>query len=148
MPNRPQPRFPEPNTQPYWDAVKGGELQYQQCSDCNEVVFYPKLHCTNCGSSNLAWKTSSGQGEVYTFSVIRQNRNPAFADLGPRKDEILRVLRSMSGIMDLLNPIRNESSVAHPNKDLLDSPEAALVINTARTILQYLDMKLSACNVS
>jgi len=81
------------------------------------------------------------------FSLMR-NQHPAFADLGPRKDEILRVLRSMSGIMDLLNPIRNESSVAHPNVDLLDPPEAALVINTARTILHYLDMKLSACNVS
>ena len=80
------------------------------------------------------------------FSLIR-NQHPAFADLGPRKDEILRVLRSMSGIMDLLNPIRNESSVAHPNKDLLDPPEATLVINTARTILHYLDMKLSAGTV-
>jgi len=81
------------------------------------------------------------------FSLIR-NQHPTFADLGPRKDEILRVLRSMSGIMDLLNPIRNESSVAHPNKDLLDPPEAALVINTARTILHYLDMKLAASNIS
>ena len=81
------------------------------------------------------------------FSLIR-SKHPAFASLGPRKDEILQVLRSMSGIMDAMNPIRNEASVAHPNKDLLDPPEAALVINTARTILQYLDMKLSACTVS
>jgi hypothetical protein len=80
------------------------------------------------------------------FGLIR-SQHPAFADLGPRKDEILQVLRSMSGIMDAMNPIRNESSVAHPNKDLLDPPEAAFVINTARTILHYLDMKLSACAV-
>jgi len=46
-----------------------------------------------------------------------------------------------------MNPIRNEASVAHPNKDLLDPPEAALVSNTARTILHYLDKKLSACAV-
>ncbi len=50
----------------------------------------------------------------------------------------------MSGIMDAMNPIRNESSVAHPNKYLLDPPEAALVIDTARTILHYLDIKMSA----
>lgn len=82
------------------------------------------------------------------FGLIR-NKHPAFVDLGPRKDEVIKVLRSMSGIMDLLNPIRNESSVAHPNKDLLDPPEAVLVINTARTLLHYLDMKLtSACTVS
>ena len=29
------------------------------------------------------------------------------------------------------------------NKDLLEAPEAALAINTARTILHYLDAKLS-----
>jgi hypothetical protein len=81
------------------------------------------------------------------FSLIR-NQHPAFADLGPRKEEILQILRSFSGIMDAMNPIRNESSVAHPNKHLLDAPEALLVINTARTILQYLDMKLSSCSVS
>ena len=104
MPNRPQPRFPEPNTQPYWDAVKNGELKYQQCNDCDEVVFYPKLHCTNCGSPNLAWKTSGGQGEVYTFSVIRQNRNPAFADLGAYVlayvdfDEGFRMLTNVVGL--------------------------------------------------
>ena len=81
------------------------------------------------------------------FGLIRSN-HPAFADLGPRKDEILEVLKSMSRIMDMFNPVRNESSMAHPNKYLLDPPEAALVINTARTILHYLDLKLSAYSVA
>ena len=81
------------------------------------------------------------------FGLIRI-RHPAFDDLGPREKEITQILRSMSGIMDLMNPIRNESSVAHPTKELLDSPEAAPFINTARTILHYLDMKLSAVPTS
>jgi hypothetical protein len=98
-----------------------------------------------CDDAGIAYsKTMMMSG---LFSLIR-NRHPAFTDLGPRKNEVVQVLRSISGIMDLLNPIRNESSVAHPNKDLLDPAEAALVINTARTILHYLDMKLSACIVS
>jgi hypothetical protein len=80
------------------------------------------------------------------FGLIR-SQHPAFADLGPRREEILQVLRSMSGIMDAMNPIRNEASVAHPNKDLLGRPEASLVINTARTILHYLDMKMSPVTV-
>jgi hypothetical protein len=80
------------------------------------------------------------------FGLIRR-QHPAFATVGPREKEISQILRAMSGIMDAMNPIRNESSVAHPNKDLLDPPEAALVINTARTILHYLDMKMSAVTV-
>jgi hypothetical protein len=94
-----------------------------------------------CDSENIPYGEKTLMSGL--FSLIRAN-HLAFADLGPRKDEIVLILRSMSGIMDALNPIRNESSVAHPNKELLDPPEASLVINTARTILHYLDMKLSA----
>ncbi len=43
--------------------------------------------------------------------------------------------------MDVLNPIRNSASMAHPNADLLEDPEAMLVINAARTILHYIDAK-------
>jgi hypothetical protein len=44
--------------------------------------------------------------------------------------------------MDALNPARNRGSVAHPNEELLDNDEAMLFINAARTVLQYLDVKL------
>jgi hypothetical protein len=77
------------------------------------------------------------------FKLIR-NQHPAFAHLGPRAQDIVQVMRAMAAIMDALNPIRNSASVAHPNDDLLEAPEATLAINAARTILHYLDAKLSA----
>jgi hypothetical protein len=80
------------------------------------------------------------------FSLIR-SKHPAFSDLGPRKEDLTKIFRSMSGMMDAMNPIRNEGSMAHPNDELLDPPEAALVINLARTILHYVDMKLTAVAV-
>jgi len=80
---RPMPRLPEPDSEPFWRATKEHELKYQQCNDCNTVVFYPRQHCTNCGSADLTWKTSAGRGKVYTFSVIRQNRSSFFRDLVP-----------------------------------------------------------------
>ena len=60
MPNRPQPRFPEPHTEHYWDGAKNGELRYQRCNACDELVFTPRLHCTKCGSDDLSWHASSG----------------------------------------------------------------------------------------
>lgn len=102
---------------------------------------YLKAVCDAAGIAHSPSALMSG-----LFSLIRA-QHPAFADLGPRRQEILLILRSMSGIMDAMNPIRNESSVAHPNRDLLESPEASLVINTARTILHYLNSKLSAVPV-
>ena len=106
MPNRPQPRFPEPDTQPYWEGVKAGELRYQTCNDCNNIVFTPRRHCTQCGSGNLAWHSSAGQGTVYTYSVVRQNRNPRFSDLGAYAiayvdlDEGFRMLTNVRGVAD------------------------------------------------
>ncbi len=106
MPNRPQPRFPEPNTASYWEGVQQRELRYQQCNACEEVVFTPRLHCTSCGSGDLASHTSSGEGTVYTYSVVRQNRNPRFADLGAYAvayvdlDEGFRVFTNVVGIDD------------------------------------------------
>ena len=104
MPKRPQPRFPEPNTEPYWEGVKNGELKYQTCDDCNEVVFYPRKHCTLCGSNNLSWHESKGEGSVYTYSVVRQNRMPAFVELGAYSvayvdlDEGFRMFSTVVGV--------------------------------------------------
>ena len=80
MSDRSMPQFPEPDTLPFWEATKNEKLKYQQCSMCNSVVFYPRFACTHCGSDELEWKDSKGEGEIYTYSVVRQNRNPAFAD--------------------------------------------------------------------
>ncbi|MDP7627891.1 MAG: zinc ribbon domain-containing protein, partial [SAR202 cluster bacterium] len=82
-PLRPQPRFPEPDTQPFWDATKDRKLTYQTCDSCGEVIFYPRGHCNACGELETTWHTSSGEGTVYTYSVIMQSRHPAFKDLGP-----------------------------------------------------------------
>lgn len=104
MPSRPQPRFPEPNTEAFWENAKSNRLTFQQCGDCDEVVFTPRLLCTKCGSANLEQKESAGTGEVYTYSVVRQNRNPSFADLGAYVlawidlDEGFRMLSNVVGV--------------------------------------------------
>lgn len=75
------------------------------------------------------------------FKQVRKG-HPAFRDTGPRSEDIVRVLQAIATILDAFNPLRNMASVAHPNPILLPEPEAMLVINTARTILHYLDEKL------
>jgi hypothetical protein len=75
------------------------------------------------------------------FKQVRE-AHPAFRELGPRSDEILRILRALATILDTFNPLRNKASVAHPNPVLLPEPEAMLVINSARSILHYIDEKV------
>lgn len=112
MPNRPQPIFPEHDTQPYWDAVKNQQLTYQVCQDCDSVVFTPRAHCTDCGSERLDRRVSKGAGTIYTYSVVRQNRVPAFAELGAYAvayvdlDEGFRMLTNIVGVADPTKDIR------------------------------------------
>lgn len=109
---RPQPRFPEPDTQPFWEATKRHELTYQTCNACNTVIFYPRRHCTACGSTETTRHVSKGEGTVYTFSVVVQSRHPAFAELGPYAigyidlDEGFRI---MSNIVNVGDPIHDIS---------------------------------------
>jgi Abortive infection C-terminus len=76
------------------------------------------------------------------LKLLRQN-HPALAASGPRAGDITRILGAMATVLDSLNPIRNNASVAHPNAQLLDEPEAHLAINAARTVFAFLDAKLS-----
>lgn len=74
------------------------------------------------------------------FKALRTD-HPGLADVGARPDEVNRVLQSMASILDALNPVRNNASVAHPNEQLIGEPEARLVINTVRTLLSYFESK-------
>ncbi len=100
------PAFPEPDTEPFWEATKRHELVYQTCDDCGGIVFYPRRHCTHCMSLNLSWHTSNGEGTVYTFTVIRQIGLPWFRDRVPYTvawidlDEGFRMLSSVVGVDD------------------------------------------------
>ncbi len=92
-----------------------------------------------CDRENIPYSKDDSMTRL--FRLLRQH-HPALQSLGARSQDIERVLQSFASIMDALNPIRNNASVAHPNVDLLEKDEAMLVINSARTLLHYLDAKL------
>ncbi len=110
--DRPQPRFPEPDTQAFWDATKEHKLTYGQCLGCSNIVFFPRAHCPACGGRDIATKESRGEGTVYTYSVVRLNRHPAFAPLGPYAvayvdlDEGFRMMTNIVGVEDPTKDIK------------------------------------------
>ena len=112
MPNRPQPRFPEKNTEPYWKGAQEGKLLYQVDSETGDVVFPPRLINPKTGGNKLEWRESKGEGTLYTFSVVRQNRMPGFADMGAYSvayvdmDEGFRVYSTVVGVENPLEDIK------------------------------------------
>ena len=64
----------------FWDGTKAGTLLVQQCQDCNAYMSYPRQFCTECWSDNMGWKESSGQANVFSFSVTYEGVEPMFED--------------------------------------------------------------------
>jgi uncharacterized OB-fold protein len=108
---RPQPRFPEPDSQPFWEATKEKKLIYQTCDSCHKIIFYPRAHCPSCGSLENSWNESKGDGILYTYSVVMQSRHPAFKDLGAYAiayvdlDEGFRIMTNIINVDDPVNDL-------------------------------------------
>jgi uncharacterized OB-fold protein len=67
----------------FWKAAKRHELLIQQCDDCGEKMFYPRLYCVGCLSPNLKWIKCSGRGKVYTYAVPTAATPRPFANDAP-----------------------------------------------------------------
>lgn len=79
--------------------------------------------------------------EIATLNQLLKelkSKHPALITTDENTDHILK---SMANILDKLNPLRNNASLAHPNPVLLNPDEAMLVINIVNTILGFLDGK-------
>lgn len=70
-----------------------------------------------------------------------QSKHPAFQQRGEHDNEISRILSGFGTVIDAINTVRNNASVAHPNVVLLDEPEATLAVNVMRTLFHYLIAK-------
>ena len=70
-------------------------------------------------------------------------RHSSLQSLGPRTEDIRKMIRTSASIVDAMGTLRNNASLAHPNDELLDHDEALFVINLARSLMRYLDAKVS-----
>lgn len=56
----------------YHDLLSEGQFKIQQCQDCKDHIFYPRMVCPHCGSDSLNWIEPSGLGTVYSTTVVRR----------------------------------------------------------------------------
>jgi uncharacterized protein len=93
---------PDNASRHYWQSAADGQLVIQRCTTCGEFQFYPRALCVSC-AGETEWVDASGRGTLYTYTIIRQNRSPAFAALSPYAVGIVELeegVRMMSNIVD------------------------------------------------
>lgn len=118
---------PDPLTKTYWDSVKAHAMQMQQCDACNKFVFYPRNVCPHCGARTLSWKSVSGKGKVYGFTISHQKGMPAFGEEVPytiavvELEEGVRMMTNLVGIEPDPNKIKVGMEVVVHYDDVTDA---------------------------
>jgi uncharacterized OB-fold protein len=89
MPDRViQPPIPDPTTAPFWEACREGRLLIGLCRDTGRHFFPPRGASPFTLSPNVELVPASGQGVLYSFTVMRTKDPyiPAMVELaeGPR----------------------------------------------------------------
>jgi uncharacterized OB-fold protein len=69
--------IPTPETQPFWDGARAGELRLQRCDACAHVYFPPRPFCPKCAGRAVSWFTASGRATLYSY-VIHHRPAPGF----------------------------------------------------------------------
>jgi uncharacterized OB-fold protein len=65
---------PTPNleTQAFWDAAAQGKLVLKFCTACGQAHHYPRAICPHCFSDKTEWRPASGNGTIYSYTVMRR----------------------------------------------------------------------------
>ncbi len=56
----------------FWDGLKEHQFKIPHCRDCGAYSWVPYPACKNCQSENIDWDPISGQGEVWTYSIVHR----------------------------------------------------------------------------
>ena len=96
-----------------------------------------------CVEANLIESQSEYPSMTALFKKLRE-KHPKFEYKGPRGAEVGSALRASASIVEAINTLRNNASVAHPNDSIVPEPEAMYLINLARSLLHYVEMKRMA----
>jgi hypothetical protein len=76
---KPRPRI-GPDSQPFWDGCKRGELLLPTCQECGKSHLPPGPVCPFCFSDRLRWKRASGRGRISTWVVVHKVWFEAFRE--------------------------------------------------------------------
>jgi uncharacterized OB-fold protein len=78
----PLPDVEDPLTAPFFAGAARGELVVTRCSACERYVWYPAPACPHCEGA-LEWVPVSGNGTLFSWTVVRRAFLPAFEDNVP-----------------------------------------------------------------
>jgi uncharacterized OB-fold protein len=105
---RPVP-IPTNVTREFWERANEEVLVLPYCRDCGSYTFYPRSVCMKCMSRNLEWRPASGQGTVYSYTIVRSPQ-PAFRDMAPY---VVANIELPEGVRMMANVLTDDPDSVH-----------------------------------
>ncbi len=68
---KPLPDISDEN-RPFWDGLRQGQFLVTRCNECGDYSWPPYPACRSCLSENLRWEKVSGEGEIYSYTVVHR----------------------------------------------------------------------------
>lgn len=62
----------------FWEASAQGRFLLPRCRSCEHCHWHPRAICPFCGLMDIDWIEATGNGEVYSFSIIRRRDQAAY----------------------------------------------------------------------
>jgi len=99
--------LPTPNefSMPFWEAAGRHELVLQRCKRCETVRYYPRPGCPECQSREAIWEKMSGEGTVYSFTIVSRPLTRWFAERVPI---VVAIVSLVEGVRMMTNIVGME----------------------------------------
>jgi uncharacterized OB-fold protein len=62
----------QPENAPLWEGLARHEFRVPQCDDCGAWNWVPYPACRECLSENLTWTRVSGEGTLFTYTIVHR----------------------------------------------------------------------------
>jgi len=127
-PNRPPMPRPTRTSAPYWQAIREHRLDLPWCPRCGDWVFYPRPFCPRCLHPDLEWRTVSGRGTVYTYTVIRRAVSPYYMDKTPYVHAIVELEEGPRLVTNIVNCAPEEVHIGMPVRAVFQDWEEGTLV--------------------
>jgi uncharacterized OB-fold protein len=67
-----------PDSAPFWEYARAGELRAQRCANCAALRLPPGPVCPQCWAQDHDWVPLSGRGLLHSWVVFHRQYHPAF----------------------------------------------------------------------
>ena len=116
-------------SEPFYAGAKEGRLMLVRCSQCGRHRLPGRERCADCWSVDSEWAQASGRGTLYSFGIMHQQYDPAFADAIPYNYATVELEEGPRLVTNIVDCPNDELRVDMPLEAVFDavSDETTLI---------------------